>query len=1142
MNVPAPFDVTESLPDATTVLEASAGTGKTYAIVGLAARQLADGVPISRMLLVTFSRAATAELRERMRERVRGLLDRLADPEAARSSPDPLERLLATGTEDAVRSRRDNLVRALSDFDASTIATTHTFCNRMLETLGFLGEREMVYQIVEEVDDLTDEAALDLYLRGFSASDAPEFTFEQATNIARSAVRQPAVTLAPDPTELDTGRAAGRVAGMRVRFATKVREIVESRKRTSRLRTYDDLQTILHRIITDKDVGEAACRRIRNSFDVALVDEFQDTDPLQWEILRRCFHGTRTLILVGDPKQSIYGFRGAEVLSYLSAVRSADTLRVLDTNRRSDGALVSALSTLYGGATLGHPDIVVRPVEAAFSGSRLHSAASAVCPLRIRVFTRQDFSSLNSFGVPSAPNARKSVIVDVADDITATLTAGLTIEVEGERRPVEPGDIAVLVRSNKTIEPLQAELAQRGVNAVIGSGSTVFQTIAAQHWLWVLRAIEQPSRPDRVRLAALTPLLGWTPQRLAHDAEAGTAELGSEFAALGHLLTQVGFAAMAQRLIAAQQVSARVLGIHNGERLLTDLLQVSALCNRHVVESGEGISGLVEWLTDRIADTSRRQRHEDQSRRLDRDTDAVAIMTVHASKGLQFPIVYAPFGWDGTWIDDDGDLTYHDDDGDRMLDVGGPAAPGRNDRRARYASEVAGEDLRLLYVALTRAQSQAVLWWAPTATTPTGPLHRLIFGRADAGRDDDGHTTEPTWTVAQSVDVPDDHQCVAVIRELAQRNPLIEVSPAGRPTGVERLPDADAEPEPDLAVAAFERPIDQEWRRTSYSAIVAAVGHADVPAPIPHGSAQVQAAIQTGSETDGARLDTALDDEPVAADLDYTAEPEFADTTALPGTPSPMSGLPFGASFGTLVHEVLEYVDTSAPDMRAHVRELCARSADVRGGAVDLDVLANALSGVLTTPLGFGDLWSIKPRNRLSELDFELPLGSGETADGGTTVGAIADLMRRHLAADDPLRPYCEVLGQLPRHRLRGYLTGSIDSVLRTPDGRFVVVDYKTNRLRPGDLVVEDFDSDAMAAEMIKSHYPLQALLYSVALHRYLRWRLADYRPADHLGPVQYHFVRGMAGPDTPPGCGVFEWKPAVQLITDISDALAGDR
>ncbi|MEO9328872.1 UvrD-helicase domain-containing protein [Gordonia aurantiaca] len=1134
MRQPEPFDITADLPEHTTVLEASAGTGKTYAIVGLAARHLAAGVPISEMLLVTFSRAATAELRERMRSRVRELLETLTDPAGALATAERTEDLLlrelASGVPEEVDARRRHLARALSDFDASTIATTHTFCNRMLEALGFLGERELVHSIVEEVDELTEEVALDLYLRGFWASDAPEFSFSDARDIARDAVRQASVDLAPTDAEL----AEDPIAARRVSFARAVRQHVENRKRDARVRTYDDLQAILHRIVTDDVVGERACKRIRDTFSVVLVDEFQDTDPLQWEILRRCFHGHRRMILVGDPKQSIYGFRGAEVLSYLSAVSSADTLKALDVNRRSDGALVDALGQIYGDATLGHPDIVARPVRAAFEGSRLEEGCP---PLRIRAFLRTDFTALNSYNLPSVGDVRSRIIADVADDVAATLARGTRIDDGGRTRPVDPGDIAVLVRQNSTIEPLQRELADRGINSVIGSGVNVFTTAAARHWLWVLRALEQPSRSDRVRLAAMTTLFGWSAERVATASESEVAELAAELASLARVFTEAGFAAMAQRLFDGHRVAARVLAVENGERTLTDLIQVSALCNKHVVESGEGLSAVVEWLTERVTDTSSRQRYEDQSRRLDRDTRAVQIMTVHASKGLQFPIVYVPFGWDGTWIGDRGNLTYHDEKGTRRLDVGGLGAPGRQERRRRYAAEVANEDLRLLYVALTRAQSQVVAWWAPSVNTPTGPLHRLVFGGEEARRQP-GMMGE--WTVASEVPIPEaDSECVSVLRSLAERDPAISIEPAGRHATDAVAPPVDPGIDPDaLDVAGFERRIDQDWRRTSYSALTADVAHGAHGAP----GGPAQPIVGTGSEPDDEAA-VLLDDEPITVP-DDSLDDEIGSGAARPGTPSLMNGMPFGAAFGTLVHEVLEYVDTSATDIVEHVRELCSRALGGLAGDIDPEQLVAALVGVLTTPLGFGDLWSIAPGDRLAELDFELPLGPAGAAAShgriGTTLGHLADLMEQHLPPGDPLRPYAEHLRAVPGRRLRGFLTGSIDSVLRIPDGRYVIVDYKTNRIRPGDLVVEDFDAEAMAGEMIAAHYPLQAMLYSVALHRYLRWRIPDYDPARHLGPVQYHFVRGMAGPDTPAGCGVFQWDLPPGLVVELSDALAG--
>ncbi|MGV9712021.1 UvrD-helicase domain-containing protein [Gordonia sp. NPDC003424] len=1099
-----PFDIRDRLPEGTTVLEASAGTGKTFAIVGLAARHIADGVPISRLLLVTFSRSATAELRERTRVRVAELVAALDNPQADHDPDDELITLLRRGTDDEIRARRDNLARALSDFDASTIATTHTFCNRMLEALGFLGERELTHQIVEDVNDLVEEAATDIYLAGFAGrAEQPPFSLDEAVTLAKEAVAQSAAVLSP---VIDEGGARD-VAQWRVAFCTRVRHETERRKRLARLRTYDDLQAILYRIVTDPAIGEDACERIRSAFDVVLVDEFQDTDPQQWTIVRRCFHGHRALVLVGDPKQAIYAFRGAEVLSYLQAVRSADALRALDTNWRSDKPLVDALYRIYGGASLGHPDIVVHQVESAHPSARLVGTA----PLRLRAFVRGDFTVTNANGLPPVADVREKVSADVAGDIARLLASDAEIDTGAGLRPVEPGDIAVLVRTNATCGPIQAALRRLGVASVVGAGGDVFDTPAAREWLSVIKAIEQPAQTRRVTMASLTPLVGWPPSRVAEADDAEIAGLAADLARLGRVFDQGGFAALAQRLLAENDVAARILSTEGGERRLTDTLQISSLCNRHVVETGCGLAALAEWLSERISDTSRRTRHESQTRRLDRDTAAVQIMTVHASKGLQFPIVYVPFGWDVVGMDDPDTFVFHDDDGVRYLDVGGES-PGRTDRLAARRAEEAGEDLRLLYVALTRARSQVVIWWAPAIRTPRSPLHRLIFARPPGSP-----------TVPDTADIPDDHRCVAVLRQLADGHPSITVEPAGRDPEQHWDGGAGDAADQPLSAATFTAVIDQTWRRTSYSAIIANAGH-------------VHAVVETGSEPDL----SAVDDEP-ADEPDPTVGGELVRApgdTVVPGTPSPMNGLPYGAAFGTLVHEVLEYVDTAQPDIDTHVRDLCARSAARRMADLDTEVLTRALIAVLTTPLGFGDLWGVAPGDRLAELDFELPLGG--SGDDGIVLAAMADLMETHLPATDALRPYAEVLRALSGPRLRGFLTGSIDSVLRTGDGRFVIVDYKTNRIRPGDLVAEDFSADAMAGEMIGAHYPLQALLYSVALHRYLRWRVPGYRAEDHLGPVQYHFVRGMVGPDTAPGCGVFTWPVPPTLVTELSDLLAG--
>ncbi len=1106
------FDPAGPLPTGTTVLEASAGTGKTHAIVGLAARYVAEGIAdIGQLLLVTFGRGATQELRERTRLRFAAIAAALADPAAAAAGDDPVARVLAGGPADEIAARRRRLARALSDFDGATIATTHSFCQRMLDGLGTAGEREPHTRLVEEVTELIGEVADDLYLRRYGrAEQTPPISRAVAGTVAAEAVADRQARLAPDPDPDST-------AGHRCAFAAAARAEVQRRKRALGIRDFDDLLSLLHDVLADPEHGVAACARVRERYRVVLVDEFQDTDPLQWEILRRAFHGHTPLVLVGDPKQAIYAFRGAEVLSYLDAVRHADAHLELSTNRRSDAGLVRALDHVYGGAALGHPDIVVHPVAAAQQHARL--TGPGVLPLRLRYLTRAGHGPRNRAGFPSVGRVRGAVADDVAADIVRVLADPPQLD-DGRRiRPLGPGDLAVLVRTRAQLAAVRAALDRVGVPSVLAGGSSVFGTAAATGWLWLLYALEQPHRADRVRLAALTPLLGWTVAELDRAGPEGVAQLGGRLRGYAALFAEAGFAAVAERIADRHRLAERLLARSGGERELTDLRHLAQLLDKAAVEQQLGLTALVRWLSDRI-DEPATGSLLDRSRRLDRDAAAVQLATVHASKGLEFPVVYLPFGWDTGRNPNPPTLSLHDEAGHRVLDVGGETGSGYRERKRRAEVEDSGEQLRLLYVALTRARCQVVAWWAPAIVTAESPLHRTILGRPPGAAGVPG----PAAVAADALIGPGLTGWAAPAADVIAVEPVADAAA----TGGARYP-ADARAG-ELAAARFDRDLDAHWRRTSYSALTA-----DRHAP---------AGVRSEAEEPGTGDEPT---EPAAAPL--VDEPP-------PGLRSPMNDLPAGPLFGVLVHEVLETVDTAAADLRAEVRRCCVESIEARLGrvgsdAVDPDVLTDALVAVLRTPLpAGGTLAGIAPADRLAELEFELPLAGASAATGDVTgasaatgdvtVPAIAELLRTHLPPDDPLAGYPDRLAGLDAAPLRGYLTGSIDSVLRLPGPRFVVVDYKTNRLVPGELTVEHFRPRQLTAEMIRNDYPLQALLYTVALHRYLRWRLPGYDPAAHLGGVWYLFVRGMAGPATPPGCGVVDWRPPADLVVALSDLLAG--
>ncbi|MBV9831937.1 MAG: PD-(D/E)XK nuclease family protein, partial [Marmoricola sp.] len=433
---------------------------------------------------------------------------------------------------------------------------------------------------------------------------------------------------------------------------------------------------------------------------------------------------------------------------------------------------------------------------------------------------------------------------------------------------------------------------------------------------------------------------------------------------------------------------------------------------------------------------------------------------------------------------------------------------------AAARAELCGEELRLTYVALTRAQSQVVTWWAPTWNAGNSGLTRLLLGR------------EPGGSAVPDVVPrgPGDAEVATALSGWQSRGALtVEVSTLQRVEG----PSPDARP-PGLAVRRLERAVDAEWRRTSYSGLIRV-------------EEQSARGVDSEPEVEGTTDEEAPADEPV---------PVVVTTVEVDDLPSPMDALPAGATFGSLVHGVLEHADPQAPDLAVELTRRVEEQRRWWGVDSTTDALVEALLPMQHTPLGplasDRTLASIGLGDRLCELDFEFPLVGGERPGPVVLLASMAGVLRRHLPAGDPMRAYADRLeGVVGEQVLRGYLSGSIDVVLRV-DGRFLVVDYKTNRLGELDqpLTARDYTPERVTAAMLHSHYPLQALLYSVVLHRYLRWRLPGYDPEQHLGGILYLYVRGMCGPETPVvggvPCGVFSWRPPAAMVVELSDLLAG--
>ena len=1184
------FDLCGPLPGpGVTVLEASAGTGKTYAVTGLMTRFVAEGVaPLQEILAVTFTRLATGELKDRVRARLVSAelaLGRSLEAGGPPPSDDPVAALLACpGPEgDEVRARRARLARALATFDSATITTTHGFCHMVLGALGVWGEVAPGAVLLEDPHDLAEEVVEDLYARWVRDKGLLPFSLKAALEVGLAAVRSPGTELGPGADRTDESP-----AGLRRRLADATRSEVSRRLVDANLLTYDGMLVRLADALDDPVRGAGARRRLGERYRVVLVDEFQDTDLVQWDVVRRAFaSGGTHLVLIGDPKQAVYAFRGADVYAYLAAASAAPPSNrlTLERNWRSDGCLMAACDALFGPLQLGHQGIVYRRAgfHCAHPGPGITGAPVAE-PLRFRWLDRRSPPPGCTL-TASKPLAKKRAVNLVAEDLAADvvallsagaelLTGGLAGEREGAgpgafqddgssgsggsggsdgtsdgvpaRRKLEPRDIAVLVRTNEQATLVQEQLAGAGVPAVVSGTQNVLATPAARDWLALLDALQQPASRSLAAAAALSSFFGRRAEQLASGDERVWEAVHDRLHDWAGVLRRHGVAALFAEASASEQLPQHLLAELQGERRLTDLGHIAELLYGEATRSQLGPAALRAWLARRAEEAGTEGNEEEElCRRLDSDRAAVQVLTVHRAKGLEFPVVYCPYLWDAGHRGTSGKpVAYHDpeDSFRRKLDVGERGDPVYDQHFALSQEESRGEDLRQMYVALSRAKHQLVLWWVPATDSQRSALGRVLVCQRDA----DGALAAPYSSPPRDLAVE-----AALGRVAAGAPGLVSIEQMGaRPPGAWRPAQSALGPRA-LQAMPFKRDLDVSWRRSSYSSIIfqpRAVGEEPV-----------------GSEPE----ETGTSDEPPAPAAGHRAAGHRAagqgeqDTEArLRAVLSPWAPVPAGAAVGTFVHSVLQGVDFSAPDLAGALEEaVAARIGTYPGDTADAASIVAGLQATVETSLGplagGARLRDISRGDRLDELSFELPVAGGDEPFGKVMTAELGEVFSRHVPPGTPLGPYAAALqGPALETTLRGYLTGSLDLVFRLgaaagdqgPGGgaRYFLADYKTNWLAPpGEaLSAWHYRPSALEQEMLEANYALQALLYLVALHRYLRWRLPGYQPEAHLGGVLYLFVRGMAGPGTPvtdngQPCGVFSWDPPAALVREVSDLLA---
>ena len=1065
-----------------TVLEASAGTGKTYSITGLAVLGFARGEFSPReVCVVTFTDAATAELSGRLRLRIVQGIEALQAPrEKWDDIDDTVDKLLIDpdhGDDDGRQSRLEHLQQALSEFDAMTVSTIHGFCQRLLTSVG-AGTSD----IASDHDDV-NEVVHDVILAGKHIISHPS----RVITAVHDRLSLPDARMAEFP-EASSGVQA-EVSEIIDVVETAVAE-VNRRRRRWRRGTFDSMLVDTRELLIDEARGQAIIAELRSRFRLVLVDEFQDTDTVQWDIFRTAFLEHRLglaavpVVVVGDPKQSIYRFRGAELSAYLSAVDYADENGGqrfhLDTNYRSDAEMLVALDHVFAQSTFGDDRVTFESVRPG-KDMQAYGLDDDRPPMQIRSIEPPS----NEKGVVNADTARSWVIADTVQEVSRLLNE-IRIIRQPERfaEKLRPSDIGIVVKSNADAETFATALRSAGVPAVTSGTDSVLESSAARHWHLLIRSLQRPTDIRLARTAAIGVFGGIDVHRLDDfDGEDEAALLEQQQHRVRALTT--GGVSQLLAVLRRSGFQQRVLACLGGERLLTDIEHIAELLHR----STRGIpcsAAQLETAFQELKQTSSDRAAGDVlNRRLDRDDDTVSVMTIHKAKGLEFPVVLCPTLWTSTSNSKGLPHAEIPDEGGRKFNTywvtGGKSQAKAVMRVKRCAdAESIGEERRNLYVALTRAVHKLVLWTVPGYTNGKRPLNDLL-----------------------------EQSCGGDLTGLSARIPqaLEHVQVDSRPGPVKQKP--QQVDDSSLVVSSNDRVFDEPWKVWSFTSI--------------------ERALQADAERSLSKDDAT----PVIGGLDEPGATNEEESLVELNQMTTLQAIPGSAAFGTLVHSLLEHLDFTSPSVEDDLSELCHEHMQYQPIDCDPGVLAQGLSAMLKAPLGgpLGDvnLASISRNNRLDELDFLLPLSS-------TSAETVAGVVASRLPADDPFWPWFQQVADgrvtVP---ITGMLTGSIDLVARV-NGSYFIADYKTNRIGNDAR----FTRDEMTNEMNHHGYPLQALLYLVAFRRFMRRRHPGINPDDVLHGAAYLFVRGMV-PSQPSDDirGVMWWQPTADVL-DAVDELFG--
>ncbi len=1218
-------------PDNRTLVEASAGTGKTYNIQNAYLRLVLElDLAVQQILVVTFTEAATRELRDRLRKVLvdaRHALQRPTDTHDERIVHAMAKARENPANGDATLRRR--IQRALMDFDGAAIFTIHGFCNRVLERYAFecghdpdaellpdharilletcqdwwrnhaysektaasqpFDDLDSLFKLVQQVAQhpdaivhgstlkpgpefktLTDLCATawenigDLrgkaqwigngqlrptakgnpvniqplsdhvvshahffapWLKEYPASaDAPEESFCASLSF----VVQTALSL-PTVGEADTFRACLKnvatqakeheCLGSRAAIAQEIARQFRDRIRDRSALTYDAMLFNVRKVLLDPESGPRLKEVLRTEFRAALIDEFQDTDPVQFGIFDEIFSAPSLeaaptpVLFVGDPKQAIYGFRSGDLFTYFKAKEGVpeDQRHSLETNFRSEQHLVSAVNDLFKddlpGSTFLAGDNIAYPGTLKAQGTTpektiLIDGAPDPQPLKVWTYPSEGSISANS------PLAHQ-IASDVAREIARMLSNDSLRFPETPPRGIRPSDIAILVRTHAEAAEIQQELLQCGVNAVRQATGSVFDSEEAPQLALVMKAMLSPGRASALRgalSASFIPcpetdlarfnqndLAAEESPSLSNENPSPTPESSRTLEDWIELFRNAGLLWQQHSFIMAFQSLSRELGIRafmasqpDGTRRMSSLVHLVELAHQTARSQKLGPVALLRWFTSQLDQSDRDDADANDATRvrLADDDPAVQIMTLFKSKGLQFPIVFIPTLWRhkaDAMHRNDVVLKYHDSLNRLVLDLDTQSKSGKN----RALTEHLQENIRLAYVGLTRAVNRivAVEVVHPKIKRETYSLTHLLSCWRD-------------------------------------RNPASSrIAAANPPSSHDPLPAKHADSGDEWPAPLALPNVDKEQGRASFSSLT------------PHmGTKPSDQASEVADRDPFTNTPTLPPESPIEID--------------------PILSIPGGAKLGTCWHKIFELLDFQAPDEAIakvvddtlDLHRICKRPADelpeekkirltLQRQAVH-QMVRRVLHSDLDAGHGPFQLKDILLSARRSELEFNFSLHR----DGIRRLGEMAAILDELWTTPSRDSTFIHELQNKETKIPLGFMTGSIDLVFEQ-SGRFYVVDWKSNQLNRNP---SDFDAEGLAAEMRCHAYYLQYLIYSTALHGFLSRNLESYDYDRHFGGVFYLFLRGMGLAEPKDGRGIFVDRPSKALIDRLSAFLGG--